>query len=203
MANNADVNMKKALDQLQAQYDDLAEQEPPILIDQAVLNLAKRELETQQARKKRRIGWISAFSTASLLVITLSMVLQQQPGQQQPDSPPAPVAKEQDTIKTEGAGLAEKRKQRSAVLQSIDTNMAAPAAEEQKLDVLSESEAEETSSFYNRIELDDNRQFPEAGQWLSQIRQLEKDGQKEKAEEELEAFKLAYPDYELPEDLLD
>ena len=234
MANKEDVKLADELGQLQTRYDKLAEQEPPTLVDQAVINLAKRELETQQARQKRRIGWISTFSTASLLVITLSMVLQQQPG-----IPPAPVMKEQDVIKSEVTGAAEKRKQRSSVLQSKDTYMAAPAEEEQKLDIskmsaemndapapassptrpmneslsgqrqrsdvdaLGDEEPELAGSFDKRLESRNSPQLPEAGQWLDDIRKLKQDGYTKKAQEELGAFKLAYPDYELPADLRD
>jgi len=41
--------------------------------------------------------------------------------------------------------------------------------------------------------------YPE--NWIAKIRELLKQGEKEEARKEIEAFRIAYPDYELPDDL--
>jgi hypothetical protein len=247
MAKNEKSNLSAQLTELQTHYDGLACEEPPKLIDQAVLNLAKRELETQQARRKKTVSWISALSTVSLLVITLSMVMQQQPG-----SPPAPKLQEpvfkepglqeKDAVESNEAYSTAKRKQRSAALKPADSSLAAPAVEEQKQDIgqlsaemsdavapasspapsqaspVKESvagsaqgsgqrqdsddrakrETETQGAFENRNEPSDELRMSGPLPWLNEIQRLEKEGQIEKASEELKAFKLAYPDFELP-----
>jgi hypothetical protein len=59
---------------IQSAWSGLEELEPPELIDQAVLNAARRELD---ARRRKPLRWIGAFATASVMVLALTIVLQQ------------------------------------------------------------------------------------------------------------------------------
>jgi hypothetical protein len=62
---------------LQSIRDGLASQgyeEPPAMLDQAVLNAARRDLE---AKKRRPLRWVGTFATAAVLVLTLTIVVQQ------------------------------------------------------------------------------------------------------------------------------
>ncbi len=59
---------------IQGAWSGLEGLEPPQLIDQAVLNAARRELA---ARRRKPLRWIGAFATASVMVLALTIVLQQ------------------------------------------------------------------------------------------------------------------------------
>ena len=59
---------------IQSAWSSLEEPEPPELIDQAVLNAARRELAV---RRRKPLRWIGAFATASVMVLALTIVLQQ------------------------------------------------------------------------------------------------------------------------------
>jgi len=59
---------------IQSAWSGLEEPEPPELIDQAVLNAARRELA---ARRRKPLRWIGAFATASVMVLAVTIVLQQ------------------------------------------------------------------------------------------------------------------------------
>ncbi len=59
---------------IQAAWSDLESVEPPELLDQAVLNAARRELAVRRGKSLR---WIGAFATASVVVLALTIVVQQ------------------------------------------------------------------------------------------------------------------------------
>jgi len=67
-------NWEQDLDDIQSAYSTLETTEPPGLLDQAILNTARRELA---ARKKKPMRWIGAFATASVFVLALTIVIQQ------------------------------------------------------------------------------------------------------------------------------
>jgi hypothetical protein len=67
-------NWEQDLDHIQSAYSALETSEPPGLLDQAILNTARRELA---ARRKKPMRWIGAFATASVFVLALTIVIQQ------------------------------------------------------------------------------------------------------------------------------
>jgi hypothetical protein len=67
--------------------------EPPELLDQAVLNTARRELEGNA--KRRSLGWLGAFATAAVVVLALAIVVQQH------DQAPVPPVLKSDGFKLE------------------------------------------------------------------------------------------------------
>ena len=69
------------LDAIQAEYSGLEAIEPPALLDQAILNTARREMATGRRRPMR---WIGAFATASVFVLALTLVIQQDKGPLEP-----------------------------------------------------------------------------------------------------------------------
>lgn len=69
-----EMNWEQDLDTIQAAYSGLETCEPPELLDQMVLNRARRALS---ARKRKPMRWIGAFATASVLVLALTIVVQQ------------------------------------------------------------------------------------------------------------------------------
>ena len=48
---------------VQSAWSELEQCEPPDLLDQAVLNAARRQLE--RSRRRRSMGWLGAFATAA------------------------------------------------------------------------------------------------------------------------------------------
>lgn len=68
--------LERELDSLRARLSAQEEQEPPALLDLAVLNSARRELAGQ---RRRRVRWIGAFATISVMVLALTLVVQQNP----------------------------------------------------------------------------------------------------------------------------
>jgi len=189
--------------ELENRYSSLAAEEPPELLDQAVLNQARREAMTQTRKRRKAFGWIGAFSTVSLLVLGLSVVLQQQPTGIQPAA-----LKEQDNAVHKSEEKLKKRDQPSAVGQSRDVYMAPPAEEEPLLE--SRQFRDESAALARTaavadepIPSDSDSEFADPEVWLLRIRQLIKDGQVEEAEVELSAFQQAYPDHVLPTDLSD
>ena len=64
--------------------------EPPRLLDQAVLNTARRELAKPSARwtGRSRLRWLGALSTAAIVALALTVVVQQE----LPAPRPAPSA---------------------------------------------------------------------------------------------------------------
>ena len=71
---NKERRLEDELAAIQTSYSALETPEPPELLDLAVLNTARREI----AKKKRKsLRWIGSFATASVLVLALTIVVQQ------------------------------------------------------------------------------------------------------------------------------
>jgi hypothetical protein len=104
---NAENGLEQELDSIRARLSALGEQEPPALLDQAVLNTARRELA---GRRRRQVRWIGAFATVSVLVLTLTLVVQQS------EVPVAPA-----TGKTNGIRLGPVTKREATQQDQMDT----------------------------------------------------------------------------------
>jgi len=74
-------DLAKDLDAIRAEYSGLDAIEPPALLDQAILNTARREMA---AGRRRPMRWIGAFATASVFVLALTLVIQQDKGPVEP-----------------------------------------------------------------------------------------------------------------------
>ena len=85
-----DKTLHQDLEQLGRCYAELEQQEPPDLIDQAILNSAHRAVEKKP--HWMRFGWLHGLTTTAVFVLAFSLILQQ------PDS--APVY-QQDAISNE------------------------------------------------------------------------------------------------------
>jgi hypothetical protein len=68
-------------------WSDLPREEPPDLIDQAVLNSAGRQIAASSRRRKYQ--WMGALTTAAVVVLAVNLVVRQEP--QAPAPPPAPT----------------------------------------------------------------------------------------------------------------
>ncbi len=274
-------NWEKDLDKIQAAYSGLDAIEPPDLLDQMVLNTARRELSH---KKRKPLRWIGAFATASVLVLSITIVLQQdqtptQPARSNGIKLDSPSKKESVDGMTDSAGVqpsspksvdvdsGEDRRRMmkqsltptpavgpvsrlanepgaetdqmvsgarpEVFLEEISKDMdelraPAPAATKSaqsfrdpagELKVLerqdiADAEAEEDRAMDQVQEVlgrasmstPDEERLPEKPrdpeEWVQHLLQLSQTSQHESLERELASFKQAYPDYELPPELV-
>lgn len=157
------------LDSIRSAWRRLEQPEPPELLDRAVLNTARRELE--RLPKHRRLRWLGAFATAAVLVLALVVVIRQDPS-----GPAAPVPS--------GDGF---RLERSAAAPVHDSPGAA-ALQAEQLQMEARDEASPT---------------PGPEEWIRQMLALRAAGRLQELEAELAAFRRAFPDYPLPDELAD
>ncbi len=80
--------IEQDLEKVRSAWLRLEQAKPPELLDRAVLNSARRELEAQH--KRRPLRWLGAFATATIVVLAMSIVIQQE------QEAPAPALKEGD-----------------------------------------------------------------------------------------------------------
>jgi|GEM_PF-959335 len=70
-----DKSLSKGLDELSQAYSKLPHEEPPELLDQAILNSAHRAVEQKPRRMK--FGWVQGLTTAAVFVLALSLIFNQ------------------------------------------------------------------------------------------------------------------------------
>ena len=63
------------LDSISQAYQELGQEEPPALLDQAVLNSAHRAVEKQS--HWMQFGWLHGLTTAAIVVLAFTIILQQ------------------------------------------------------------------------------------------------------------------------------
>lgn len=68
-------DFERDLQQVSAAYRDLPDEVPPELVDQAVLNRARRAA-SRKAVRPWNFGWIHAVSTAALVVLGIALLMQ-------------------------------------------------------------------------------------------------------------------------------
>ena len=79
---NPSGDWEQDLEMIRSELPDLDSIEPPNLLDQSVLNSARRELA---ASRRKPIRWIGAFATAAVMVLAISIVVQQDQKTPEPD----------------------------------------------------------------------------------------------------------------------
>src|SRR5210317_1438745 len=79
-ANSADENLESDLENIRSVLGERDSGQPPQLLDTAVLNTARRELEDTGKTKRGRFSlrWLSAFATASVMILALGILVQQE-----------------------------------------------------------------------------------------------------------------------------
>jgi hypothetical protein len=70
-----DSTLDQGLDELSRTYSELKQDTPPDLLDQAILNRARREVERKTGWMQ--FGWLHGLTTAAVVVLAFSIVLQQ------------------------------------------------------------------------------------------------------------------------------
>jgi hypothetical protein len=171
------------LEAVRSAWSGLEKTEPPDLLNQAVLNTARRELQAR--RKSRPLRWLGGFATATVIVLALTIVIQQ-------DEQKTPPTLE----KTNGFMLDEEAPE--AHKKEMKRSVAAPPVPVS--DTATLAVAEEMSDSLAEPAREDDR-VPEADAWIQRLLLLRETGQDEKLVEELAAFREAFPDYPLPPEL--
>jgi hypothetical protein len=160
----SDSRLEEELQAARSAWSQLEHEEPPDLLDQAVLNSARRAVA--RTAKRPAMRWMGGLATAAVVVMAVAIAVKQDP-----DGPAPPVPQ------TDGFELK---------LQQSMIDKETGGAPQPRTIV---SEADEAL-----VE-------PEA--WVEQLLQLKRSGRLQQLEEELEAFRRAYPDFELPPELLE
>jgi hypothetical protein len=204
----SDKSLNDGLDELGHAYGQLDQDEPPQLLDQAILNSAHRAVEKKPHWMK--IGWLQGLTTAAVFVLAFSLILNQRE--------PAPVF-ESDTRSAEPVSLqSEKRATEPPTVGYAQDSLQAksePVDQDKEAGELMLEEAllDETDFMSNAPVLDKaSRQAAPAGararkhsqteaeQELLAIIKLKQTGNPS-WETALKSFMENYPDYPLPQEL--
>ena len=177
---NSGPEFEQDLEAVRSAWSSLEQTDPPELLDQAVLNTARRELSTR--RRSRPLRWVGGFATAAVIVLALTIVIQQD------EQSPAPTLEKTNGFKLEQAAPVTRKKEarRSAAAPAVSVSDAATL-----------TVAEEMSDSLSEPEQAADR-LPEADAWIERLLLLRETQQDEKLIQELTAFREAYPDYALP-----
>jgi hypothetical protein len=211
---NEENELDRDIGKVSSNWARLGKEEPPDLLDQAVLNRAQRALESpgRAGRKPWVFGWPGAFATAAVVLMAFTVVLEQE------QQAPAPVLKKADEFRIEADGAAAGKQanrsgavpEESVTRESLaDKTPAAKAVSEARsnplrLESASTQAATEQDSAGLASELEKSTdEIPVADAWIAQLLQLKKTHQDEKLAEELTRFRASYPDYPLPSELDD
>ncbi len=198
--------------------------EPPDLLDQTVLNTARRELSTG---KRKPMRWIGAFATAAVVVLALTIVLQQ--------DKQAPKYHQEDRIKQDSDRLAVPEKEAPTVtppkLESPSVTVQASTALRKRATPAPQAQAQEHKPRKNTARiaagsaalleshstdtevLDENNDNEEidtaaeytltADSWVEHMLELLRTERYEELNLEKAMFRKTFPDYALPPELQD
>lgn len=192
-----DQEWERDLESVRSKWDSLHHSEPPDLLDQAVLNRAKLELETRgrSYRKQPSLKWLGAFATAAVVVLALTLTIEQE------QQSPLPAGGEADGIRldrdkefADQADAAEDTTVTRARLESPTRPALSKSAENYPL---AEMKMAETAAPAKPAEAE----VPDAEDWIEKLLALKASGQDARLAEELSAFRAAYPQYTLPPEL--
>jgi len=190
-----ELQLLQELDSLQ-HFEESVPIEPPGLIDQAVRNMARREVQNQRSPLAGKLRFIAGLSTASIALIALGLSLLQSPSTTDPadisisgkQAEISSVRKESRSAEPLAPELA-----RSAQDLKHSTTPAAPAA----------AATLESGHPSENLPLTDSASVPlktdSALAWLDLIRQLQEQGLVEEASQQLQAWREQYPDEPLPD----
>jgi hypothetical protein len=187
------------LEAIAAAWRRLPADEPPELVDQAVLNHARRDLETA---RPRRLRWIGHFATAGVAVIAVSVWLLQDPAPTTPAGDDAlRIAPAAESAPPQSLKLEERRFAPSAVAESAPPAPASDARAKGPKVLADEAQPAPTQpAAASRAAMppgtDAERRTPD--DWIEDMLALQAAGRVAELEAELEAFRTAYPDHPLP-----
>jgi hypothetical protein len=174
-----------------------AAEEPPGLLDQVVLNAARRELGGDAG--SRRLRWLGGFATAAVVVVAATLVLQQL---QYEGPAPAPPNGDGFQLDAESpAADATQRRDKSA--QEVGREPFEPSLPTAELDAAPRAAAAPLRESYDTSGEAAAAESVEAAaaHWIERLLELKRSGQEDLLAEELAAFRRAHPGYPLPPEL--
>jgi hypothetical protein len=189
------------LSAVRSAWEGLEQVEPPELLDQAVLNTARRNLKGAQPRRSMR--WLGAFASAVVVVLALAIVVRQD---QQGPVPPVPGS-DGFRMDQDAPARAKSKQERKPMMQDEarqaqpETRQIGPAARAAASEVVPVQGDESRLRALESLEEDAGRPDPQA--WIEQMRALRAAGRLDELEAELADFRRSFPDYPLPPELLD
>ncbi|MGD2129752.1 MAG: hypothetical protein PVJ33_03245 [Lysobacterales bacterium] len=201
---------ERALDELGRRWSPGRPDEPPQLLDQAVLNAARREIERDGKRRgpNRYLGWFGALATAAVVVLAVTLVVRQEPSARQipgpplreqrqinPEHPPTPEMLEAPAPATSASGGREPE----APAQSRSAKRATLSAEAESSGSASPLR-DEAAKEPGAADADATEPLPPR-EWIQRLLDLQASGESRQLHDELEAFRQSYPDYPLPPQL--
>jgi ferric-dicitrate binding protein FerR (iron transport regulator) len=190
-----DGTYQEDLEAARSAWSRLEQIEPPDLLDQAVLNAARRAAARPSRRRSTR--WLGALASAAVVVLALTLVIRQDP---QAPAPPVPV--------TDGFELELRSADPEAAHETpIQHEEAAPQAASKaalvpRQDAASREEAGAPVAAPDALEEMDEA-VPEPDAWVDQMLRLKAAGLNDQLDQELAAFRRSYPDFVLPPELLE
>lgn len=187
LPSGPDETFDRDLERIRAAWSRQERIVPPDLVDRAVLNAARRA--TEQA--PRRARWVGALATACVVVLAVTVVLQQD----REANGPLPEVDEmqlQDAVSTG---------------ERFDEEPAATAVEPAR-PTARFRDASKPPTVESRVAPGSERPRAEAAvptpeDWIERLEQLRQAGDRTTFEAERAAFRSAYPDYPLPPELRD
>lgn len=197
--------MLRALDALQTQEPSPAI-EPPQMIDQAVRNLARRELQAHEpASKSGSLRWIAGLSTVSIALLAIGISMVQTPrvpaptpsvplekAGSQPSAAEAVRSPSTESRTREAARFKREMEHDEEVPAAPELRTGEPAAMAQMNDAAATLEQDAPADAETFTELQP------AKAWLDLAEQLYDQGLLAEATEQLQALVEAHPDTDLP-----
>lgn len=190
-------DLRADLETVAAAWSALTQAQPPDLLDQAVLNAARRALADPPRSARRPLGWplgwptrlLGALATAAVVVLAVNVVLEQS---REAPMPPPPASDAYEAVRSPTAPKLEATDEDAARAVSAEARSAqqsAPAPAAAMEQDLAEPAREASPA------------RPEA--WIERLRELKTGGDSEAFQRELAAFRATYPAYPLPPELLE
>jgi hypothetical protein len=175
-------DLRADLETIGAAWPTLRQGQPPVPVDQAVLNAARRAVEPSARRPARwSLSWsmrsLGAIAAAAVVVLAVTVVVEL--GQESP-APPPPAS---DGFRLE----------RSAAEADRD---AGPAEAQ-------ENQGEPQTPAQTPAPASGAASPADAEAWIERLRALKAAGDRATFDEALAAFRASYPDYPLPPELLE
>ena len=180
------------LESIGAAWSALSREEPPELLDQAVLGAARRATAASGRRQSRpwfrRRRWLGGLATAAVIVLALTLVIEQDV---EAPAPPPSRSDGYQLPRPAAAPRAETRSNAAEVAETLD----------EAADAAAKGPARQMAAPLESHATDQDLSDPDA--WIERLRQLKADGETTVFRAELAAFRAAYPDYALPPELLE
>lgn len=190
---------------LESAWRKLPAEEPPELVDRAVLNRARLDLDRP---RPRRPGWIGQFATAGIAVVALSIWLLQDPGPAPTGGDDALRVQPADEAAPPAAPMREQRRLAPSEFnerapQAVASEAPAKGAVPEPEALAEEARPEAADATAARISAADAAEPRPPDAWIEQLLTLQAAGRSAELKAGLAAFRAAYPDYPLPPVLQD